>query len=361
MALVRALALHIPVQDNKWNVEVITRTSIELLDRAIMCCRDIKYSPWTWRMVLPPLSNVIAYQDIRKIVTDISNSFTNIKILIALPIKINNPYINKIIDIINENDNVYSSTSCDDEHCIYKTIESIYRRFKDIDINVYTNFALTFGSWVESPYFPATANISNTIGFSISLRYVDLIKRSLIDNNKDVLSDFILEIDKIFRYVSNCSNIPYLGIDASLSPWMKESVAELIELLIEDKLGSIGSFNAIYTLNMYVRKLVEMFNIKSLGYNEVMLPVAEDSILNERVKNGEIKLRDLMSFSLFCVPGVDMVALPYFINYKMFLLDMLTIYKVKRANIALRIIPTDLESGEKVTLKRFGDTYVIFI
>lgn len=356
MALIRALALQIPYN----GLEDVIETSADLLDRVIECCKSLGCSPWTWRLVLPPLPDGVEYHDVRRIALEMAGSFTE-NILMAIPFRITSSYSNRIVDIIHEIDTLYSSVSCHDEPCVYRVIDNVYSRFKDVDIDVFTNFAISFGPWKESPYFPATANISNSTGFSASLRYADLVKEALISGSRDIISKFIIEVDDILKLVSKCSNIPYLGIDASLSPWLNESVAEVIELLMGSNLGSLGSFTAIYTLNMEIRKLIERLGIRSIGYNEVMLPVAEDVVLNEYVKNGNIRLRDLMSFSLFCVPGVDMVAVPHYTKYSSLLLDMLTIYRLKGNSIAVRIIPTDLESGAKVALKRFGVTYVIYI
>ncbi|MEM4626873.1 MAG: DUF711 family protein [Ignisphaera sp.] len=358
MALIRALALHIPIikHETGW----IVKKSTELLDRTIICCKNVGSSPWTWRIVLPPLPTTIEYQNVKKMVLEISSSFSNIGVLIAIPFKMDSPYIDRIIDLIYENDNVYSSISCNDELCIDRVIDRIYGRARNTDINVYTNFAIAFGSWMESPYFPATANVSNTVGVSCSLRYADLIKKSLVDGNGDIVFEFVTRIDNLLESLSKCVGIPYLGMDLSLSPWLSESVAEIVEFLVGDRMGSIGSFNAIYVLNAYIRRLMKSAGVKTIGYNEVMLPVAEDLLLNERVGKGDVKLRDLMSFSIFCVPGVDMVAMPHYINYRRFLLDMLAIYEVKKTNTALRVIPTDLESGTRIILKRFGETYVVY-
>ncbi len=359
MALIRAFALHIPVTEPKPNK--IIEMSIRLLDGATRCCKAVGCSPWTWRIVFPPLPDDIEYQDVKRIAMEIYSSFSNIDVLMAIPFKIDSPHIDKIVNLIYENSYIYSSTVCNNETCVQKIASSIYSKFKDIGIDVYTNFAVAFGSWVESPYFPATANTSNNVGFSCSLRYVDLVKKSLVDGNENDVSKFIISIDSLLKSISSCMMVPYLGIDASLSPWLNESVAEIVEILIGDRLGSLGSFNAIYILNRYIRELIDKLKIKSIGYNEVMLSVAEDLLLNEYVSDGRIRLKDLMSFSLFCVPGVDMIAMPHQVDYRRFLLDMLTIYRVKKISTALRVIPTELESGTKIILRRFGETYVIHI
>lgn len=359
LALIRALALHVPITEPKPNL--IVGMSIKLLDNITSCCKAVGCSPWTWRVIFPPLPDSIEYHDVEKVVLDISSTFNTSRIMMAVPFRIDSPYVDKIVKLLYENEDVYSSVSCSDELCTQRIINAIYSRFRDVDVDVYTRFAVVFGSWIESPYFPATANISNIVGFSCSLRYTDLAKKSFMEKREDIILRFILDVDDMLKSLSNYSAIPYLGIDASLSPWFTESVAEVIELIAGDKLGCVGSFYTIHSLNKYIEKLINRLKMKSIGYNEVMLSVAEDTLLNERVKDGLVKLKDLLSFSLFCVPGIDMIAIPQSIDYRRLLLDMLTIYRVKKVSTALRVIPTDLESGTRIVLKRFGETYVIQI
>ncbi|MCS7111626.1 MAG: DUF711 family protein [Ignisphaera sp.] len=359
MALIRALAIHVPITEPK--PELIVEASIKLLDRTIACCRAVGCSPWTWRVLFPPLPDSIEYNDVKRMVPEISGSFSGTKVIVAIPFRIDHPYVDKITELLYENDSMYSSVSCTDEFCVQKAVNSIYSRFRDVGMDVYTNFAIAFGSWVESPYFPATANTSNNTGFSCSLRYVDLVKLSLVEGHGDAVSKFILDIDNLLKSLSDCAANPYMGIDASLSPWLTESVTEVVEFLAGGRLGSVGSFYAIHRLNKYIAKLIIELKVRSIGYNEVMLPVAEDLLLNERVRDGVVRLKDLMSFSFLCVPGIDMVAMPYNIDYSRFLLDVLAIHRVKKVSTALRIIPTDLESGARIVLKRFGETYVIHI
>jgi uncharacterized protein (UPF0210 family) len=146
----------------------------------------------------------------------------------------------------------------------------------------------------------------------------------------------------------------------SLSPWREESVCMIIENLINNKIGFPGTLNAIYSLNKLIFGLIKKLEVKSIGFNEVMLPVAEDAVLNERVKEVALKLRDLVNYSILCVAGLDMVAIPLNLDIYRLAIDMLTIYRVKKRTVAMRIIPVDQEPGTALKLENFGVTYVVY-
>ena len=150
-----------------------------------------------------------------------------------------------------------------------------------------------------------------------------------------------------------------MGVDLSLSPWREESVVAIIEKLIGNKIGFPGTINTIFSLNRLVKGLAKKLGVVTTGFNEVMLSVAEDNILNERVKEMAIRLRDLISYSALCAAGLDMVAVPRSIDITRIAIDMLTIYRVKGRSVAMRIIPVDGGPGTEILLKRFGVTYVI--
>ncbi|MEM3980494.1 MAG: DUF711 family protein, partial [Ignisphaera sp.] len=130
---------------------------------------------------------------------------------------------------------------------------------------------------------------------------------------------------------------------------------------IGNKIGSPGTINAIYSLNKLIDGIIKKLRIRSIGFNEVMLPVAEDDILNKRVEEGFIRLRDLINYSIVCVAGLDMVAIPkLLVDIRRTAIDMLTVHKIKKRSVAMRIIPVDQEPGTSIKLENFGTTYVIF-
>lgn len=353
MAVVRALAIHIP--SDFLSIDMLDKV-VEVIDRVMDCIKRYKVDPWTLRLVYPALisgSNL----DLGRYLNDIFSVVGN-SVMISIGIEESLGRFNDIVQLLYTHKRFYSSIRCDTDYCIEKAVNSLYLR-KDVDINIYTKLALLIGSWVETPYFPATSNTSNSIGLSASLRYVDLVDKALFNNLPQELFNFIELIRRQLENVSSCSGIPFLGMDLSLSPWKEESVARLVEKLIGNKIGFPGTLNAISSLNKLIEGIIKRLKILSIGFNEVMLPVAEDNVLNERVRDGDIRLRDLIGYSTVCVAGVDMTAVPRSVDIRRIAIDLFTIYKIKKKSIGMRIIPVDQEPGSAITLEMFGTTYII--
>jgi len=275
----------------------------------------------------------------------------------AFPLESESPCVDIVIELLNDTPKAYGSIRCDDDLCLSKVVERVLR--KSVDIDAFTRFAITIGTWIETPYFPATANVSMSTGISAALRYVDLVEQAVIYGDPSRLFDFITNTMRSLEEVASYSGIPFKGIDLSLSPWMDESVGGLVEKLINAKIGSTGTFNAVYSLNKMIKVLSRKASVKTLGYDEVMLPVAEDNVLNERVREGFLRLRDLVALSTYCVVGLDMVAVPQQIDLLRLSIDLLTVHRVKGRSIAMRVIPVNAEPGSEVRLTRFGTTYVV--
>jgi len=356
MPMIRALAIHVPV--DKWDYEKLMEDVIKTIDRVLSNVKIFKIDPWTFRIILPLIPSNISCTFVKYLMNDLSSVFVHDAPLVGISFEYDHDCIKDIVKYLEEFKNLYIATRCDNDICIDRIVNNIYN-VKITNIDIFTKFAVLFGYWVETPYFPATSNVSNVLGISISLRYVDLMSDMILNNRVNELFNYIITVNRNVQEFSKYINIPFLGFDLSLSPWKNESVCLLIERLILNKFGYPGTLNAIYSLNILLKSLPKKIGIKTLGFNEVMLPVAEDDLLNERVREGDIRLRDLINYGLVCVAGLDMVAIPRDININRILIDMLTIFKRKNSSVAMRIIPTDLEAGNRIYLDRFGETFVI--
>ncbi|MCD6105872.1 MAG: DUF711 family protein, partial [Thermoplasmata archaeon] len=102
----------------------------------------------------------------------------------------------------------------------------------------------------------------------------------------------------------------------------------------------------------------------SIGYNELMLPLAEDNVLKERGREG-LRATDLLRMTAACVAGLDMVVLPGDIDagiLKGLILDQYAIREVKGRPMGTRLIVYPGASvGDVVPLGIFGDVPVIGI
>jgi len=350
MALIRALAIHL--SHDLLAPESIDRI-VSIADRVKKCLYKVK--PWTLRLVFPVANTC---KSIEHFLNDLFST-VDADTMVDIGFEGDVADINYVPSLLDKYKKYYASVRCTSDECIDRVVSSVYAvRDKNVDFNIYTKFALLFGNWIETPYFPATCNVSNVVGISASLRYVDLVEKALFGGSPQKLFEFIQQVYSDLDDVSRCSDMPFLGLDMSLSPWKDESIARIIEKLINREIGFPGTLNAINSLNRLIDGLIKKLKLRSIGFNEVMLPVAEDDILNERVKQGYTRLRDLVSYALVCVAGLDMVALPKTLDIRRLSVDMLTIHKIKRRSVAMRIIPVDQDPGTPIKLENFGITYV---
>jgi len=202
------------------------------------------------------------------------------------------------------------------------------------------------GAVYNSPYFPAS--ITTQRGVSISLLYPNDLQ------SIDDIPHILRRGEEIGRHVALSIGLEFLGIDASLSPWGDESVAKAVERLFRVRLGEPGSHYAIYQLN----KAIEATDVKKVGFNEVMLPLAEDEELKQLVRTGLLDLNKFVSYTSVCIPGLDMA--PVKINswegLKHLLYDLASIAYVKRRPIGVRIFPVD---EDEYDVEGFGKTPVL--
>jgi len=222
-----------------------------------------------------------------------------------------------------------------------KFLKTIYTK-GEVHLSRYV--ALLLGGTVyNSPYFPAS--ITTQRGISISLLY---------PNDLQTINDVTHVLrrgEELGKHLASTLGLEFLGIDASLSPWGEESVAKAVHRLFGVRLGEPGSHHAIYQLN----KAIETADVKRIGFNEVMLPLAEDDELKRLVWEGLLDLDHFVSYTSVCIPGLDMAPIKVgdWEMLKRLLYDLAAISYVKRRPIGVRIFPVDVDEYE---VEGFGRT-----
>lgn len=214
-----------------------------------------------------------------------------------------------------------------------------------------TRFAVSFGERVQTPYFPATE--TRETGITMSFLYLDLFER---DDALEVVTSKLMELE------AQASTIfgRFAGFDTSLSPWMDHSVARLIEKISGVVFTLPGTIAAIRTLNSMLEKLSA--SIRTTGFNEVMLPLAEDNRLKELARLGQLRFSHLLNYSSYCVAGLDMVPIPDSTEDAVLLgilRDLWHIYLLKRKSLGMRIVLAPAEEGDDIDLGMFGKTPVL--
>ncbi|MEM1675206.1 MAG: DUF711 family protein [Desulfurococcaceae archaeon] len=241
-----------------------------------------------------------------------------------------------------------------------KQASEIIHRISSIEPFYASRLAICFHrEFVESPYFPDTVSSGvESIGLSFLLpKHIIMYLRenNSIDKYPLVFRKYLDELEFIIRETTGFKNIFF---DFSISPWMDNSVVDLVEEM-GFKFLEPGFNYGILMLNELIGKLVELSR-ESRGFNEVMLPYAEDYRLIEAGGRGCLKARDLILYTSTCVAGPDMIVVPESIEkLAKYMLDTYSIWVFKKKPIALRAIPVSNKPGDSVDLGKFGKVYVI--
>jgi len=211
---------------------------------------------------------------------------------------------------------------------------------------------------LESPYFPdSTSSGVEGVGFSFLLpKSLEEFYRARgsLEEYADVLKSFVSELAACARE----SGFERVVVDYSISPWMDNSVVKLLEC-VGFKLLEPGFLYGVHALNKLVNRFTAVCGYAG-GFNEVMLPYAEDSALRDAGLKGLIRARDFLYFSSVCVAGPDMLVLPESTEKLAgLILDAYSVWLVKKRAMSLRAIPVASMPGDTVDLGRFGKVAVI--
>lgn len=122
------------------------------------------------------------------------------------------------------------------------------------------------------------------------------------------LEDVAMRIEEVVHKIPGMKEIEFLGFDFSPAPFPEDSssLGGAIEAVGNLHLGSFGSLSAAAV----IADALDRGNWRRTGFNGLMLPVLEDSVLAKRAASGELALKDLLLYSAVCGTGLDTVPLP---------------------------------------------------
>jgi len=326
--------------------------------------RSFKSEVWTKRIVLPRFD---AQRDgmIRRISSLLENTLSEVKVnYVALPLGYFelDRVANELADCLGKSKSLLCSvklselgTALEPERALSaaRLLKFIAEEAGSLSC---ARFAFSCGDQPGTPYFPDTA--SDTVGFTLSMRYVREV-RDIFEKEKGMEKEEIAlllkQVEAEAIAASEHSSLKYAGMDCSLSPWMEESAADLVSTLLKGEFGSPGTHHAVFLVNRTIRDASK--NVRTRGFNEVMLPVGEDSTLKRLALEGRITLSTLVSLISVCVAGLDMVALPLSTDPKALakvLRDIAAIVSSKGRAAGIRMILADGKPGDEVELGQFG-------
>ncbi|SHG49502.1 hypothetical protein SAMN02745221_00341 [Thermosyntropha lipolytica DSM 11003] len=146
------------------------------------------------------------------------------------------------------------------------------------------------------------------------------------------------------RVASRKLNVPFGIVDLSLAPTpaLGDSVANILEAMGLEKVGSHGSTAALAMLNDAVKKGGAMASSYVGGLSGAFIPVSEDAGMIEAAREGALTIDKLEAMTSVCSVGLDMIAVPGdtpFYTIAAIIADEAAIGMINRKTTAVRIIP----------------------
>lgn len=132
---------------------------------------------------------------------------------------------------------------------------------------------------------------------------VDSARRHLLDK----LEEAARQITAVFKSLPESSEIDFLGFDFSPAPFPEDwcSLGGAIEKIGLEHIGGFGSLGAV----AIIADTLDRGNWQRAGFNGMMLPVLEDSVLARRGQEGSLSIKDLLLYSTICGTGLDTIPL----------------------------------------------------
>lgn len=170
----------------------------------------------------------------------------------------------------------------------------------------------------NTPFLPAAYHTANGVpSISLAVEYADAVLEAFTDVNdldsarQRLLSRFeatAREITDIFSNLAVDAGIEFQGFDFSPAPFPQDwcSLGAAVEKIGLEHIGGIGSLGAV----AIIADTLDRGNWQRAGFNGMMLPVLEDSILAKRAQEGSLTVQDLLLYSTVCGTGLDTIPLP---------------------------------------------------
>jgi uncharacterized protein (UPF0210 family) len=148
----------------------------------------------------------------------------------------------------------------------------------------------------------------------------------------------------IGRRASERLGVPFGIVDLSLAPTpaQGDSVAQILEAMGLERVGTHGSTAALALLNDAVKKGGAMASSHVGGLSGAFIPVSEDIGMIEAAAAGTLTLDKLEAMTCVCSVGLDMIAVPGdtpAATLAAIIADEAAIGMINRKTTAVRIIP----------------------
>lgn len=170
----------------------------------------------------------------------------------------------------------------------------------------------------DTPFLPAAYHRAATPpAISLAIECADVVvnafspSQTLAQGQEFLLSTFekaARAMEETILSVLEPSGVAFQGFDFSPAPFPIDdcSLAGGVENLGLEHIGGIGSLSAVAVLADTLDRGIW----RRAGFNGMMLPVMEDSVLARRAEMGMLSVKDLLLYSTVCGTGLDTIPLP---------------------------------------------------
>jgi hypothetical protein len=233
------------------------------------------------------------------------------------------PSQDHVVDLLQHVPDAFFGSVIADQNFIYPAaLRAAARTIKEASTITPDGFAnLRFAALANTrpygPFYPGSYSTANTKpAFSLAIECADAVLAAFRDGRPlELQRDFLLQtlegfasgIASRIQPLADEYSVEFKGFDFSPAPFPDPncSLGAAVEALgIE--LGRSGALASAAV----IADTLSQGNWKRAGYNGLMLPVLEDSLLAQRAAEGKLHIHDLLLFSAVCGTGLDTVPLP---------------------------------------------------
>ncbi|MDQ0256871.1 uncharacterized protein (UPF0210 family) [Evansella vedderi] len=146
------------------------------------------------------------------------------------------------------------------------------------------------------------------------------------------------------RVVAERLEVPFGIMDLSLAPTnaMNDSVAEILEEIGLERVGTHGTIAALALMNDAVKKGGAMASSYVGGLSGAFIPVSEDNGMIKGIVDGALSLSKLEAMTCVCSVGLDMIAVTGDVSpatLSAMIADEAAIGMINKKTTAVRVIP----------------------
>ncbi|WP_130860239.1 PFL family protein [Gracilibacillus phocaeensis] len=185
-------------------------------------------------------------------------------------------------------------------------------------------------------------------------RYPDADLGQVADVIKNTAFKITRAGELIGRVVADRLQVPFGIMDLSLAPTnaLNDSVAEILEEIGLERVGTHGTIAALALMNDAVKKGGAMASSYVGGLSGAFIPVSEDNGMIRGIEDGALNLSKLEAMTCVCSVGLDMIALEGSASPETLaaiIADEAAIGMINKKTTAIRIIPViGKEAGDIV-------------